>query len=191
MYKVGPVLSISHGIGMPSASIVLHEVIKLMNHAGVKDPVFFRIGTSGGIGLEPGTVVITEQVYDPQLRPSIETVILGNAVSRPAKLDDRLAETLLASSNPNDGFKTVKGKTVSTNDFYEGQGRLDGAICEYTEQDKIKFLNKISDLGIVNMEMEALVFAALTHKVGIRSAVVCVTILDRLAGDQITTSNQE
>ena len=36
------------------------------------------------------------------------------------------------------------------------------------------------------MEMEALVFAALTHKAGIRSAVVCVTLLDRLQGDQVT-----
>ena len=26
MYKVGPILSISHGMGMPSASILLHEV---------------------------------------------------------------------------------------------------------------------------------------------------------------------
>ena len=35
------------------------------------------------------------------------------------------------------------------------------------------------------MEMEALVFAGLTHKAGIRSAVVCVTLLDRLQGDQV------
>ena len=42
MYKVGPVLSISHGMGIPSAGILLHEVIKLMYHAGVKDPVFIR-----------------------------------------------------------------------------------------------------------------------------------------------------
>merc|ERR1719397_2319395 len=49
MYKVGPVLSISHGMGMPSASILLHEVIKLMYHAGVQNPTFFRIGTCGGI----------------------------------------------------------------------------------------------------------------------------------------------
>ena len=26
MYKVGPILSISHGMGMPSTSILLHEV---------------------------------------------------------------------------------------------------------------------------------------------------------------------
>ena len=39
--------------------------------------------------------------------------------------------------------------------------------------------------GVTNMEMEALVFASLTHKAGIRSAVVCVTLLDRLQGDQV------
>ena len=39
--------------------------------------------------------------------------------------------------------------------------------------------------GVTNMEMEALVFAALTHMAGIRSAVVCVTLLDRLKGDQV------
>ena len=60
MYKVGPVLSISHGMGIPSAGILLHEVIKLMYHAGVKDPVFIRLGTCGGIGLPPGTVVVTK-----------------------------------------------------------------------------------------------------------------------------------
>ena len=35
------------------------------------------------------------------------------------------------------------------------------------------------------MEMEATVFAALTHKAGIKSAVVCVTLLNRLKGDQV------
>ena len=74
MYKVGPVLSISHGMGIPSAGILLHEVIKLMYHAGVKDPVFIRIGTCGGIGRPPGTVVVTEEALDGQLRPYLDTV---------------------------------------------------------------------------------------------------------------------
>ena len=39
--------------------------------------------------------------------------------------------------------------------------------------------------GVKNMEMEALVFGALTHMAGVRSAVVCVTLLDRLKGDQV------
>ena len=35
------------------------------------------------------------------------------------------------------------------------------------------------------MEMESLAFAALTHHAGIRAAVICVTLLNRLNGDQV------
>jgi uridine phosphorylase len=37
-------------------------------------------------------------------------------------------------------INSVVGKTMCCDDFYEGQGRLDGAICEYTEQEKLEFL---------------------------------------------------
>lgn len=191
MYKVGPVLSISHGMGIPSAGILLHEVIKLMYHAGVKDPIFFRIGTCGGIGLPPGTVVVTEEAVDGRVRPVLDTIILGKVVSRKSKLDLGLAKNLVATGREEDKFMTVLGKTISTDDFYEGQGRLDGAICEYKEEDKMAYLQDVASKGVTNMEMEALVFAALTHLAGIRSAVVCVTLLDRLKGDQVTTPKEE
>ena len=74
MFKVGPVLSVSHGMGVPSLSILLHELIKMLSHAGAVDPVFFRIGTCGGIGLEGGTVVVTEEAVDGLLRPVHENV---------------------------------------------------------------------------------------------------------------------
>ena len=35
-----------------------------------------RLGTSGGIGLTPGTVVVTEQAVDGRLQPYLETVTL-------------------------------------------------------------------------------------------------------------------
>lgn len=66
-----------------------------------------------------------------------------------------------------------------------GQGRLDGAFCEYTEADKMDYLNQIRNQGVVNIEMEAIPFAALSHHAGIKSAIVCVALLDRLKGDQV------
>lgn len=51
-------------MGIPSIGILLHEIIKLMYHAKAKDPIFFRIGTCGGIGLEGGTVVISDEAVD-------------------------------------------------------------------------------------------------------------------------------
>lgn len=66
-----------------------------------------------------------------------------------------------------------------------GQGRTDGAFCDYTEADKMEYLQLLRSNGVKNIEMEALAFAALTHHAGIRAADVCVTLLDRLKGDQV------
>lgn len=62
---------------------------------------------------------------------------------------------------------------------------MDGAFCDYTEKEKLDFLSKLHDANIKNMEMESLAFAALTHHAGIRAAVICVTLLNRLNGDQV------
>lgn len=61
-------------MGIPSVSILLHEVIKLMYHAKVKDPVFIRIGTCGGIDHEGGTVIISEEALDETMKPYMELV---------------------------------------------------------------------------------------------------------------------
>nr|CAD7263967.1 unnamed protein product [Timema shepardi] len=193
MYKVGPVLSISacgcfyfqHGMGMSSIGILLHEVIKLMYHARVKEPVFFRIGTSGGVGLEGGTVVISEEAVDGMLQPFMEIPVLGKIMQRPSKLDKRLVRDLKSLADPNDPYDIVTGKTMCAIDFYEGQGRIDGAFCEFSESDKMEYLQNICAHGVKNIEMESLAFAALTHHAGIKAAVVCVTIVNRLLGDQI------
>lgn len=190
MYKVGPVLSISHGMGVPSLGILLHEMIKLMYHAKCKDPVFMRIGTCGGIGVEGGTVVITEDAVDGLLRSTHELAVLGKLVYRPAILDKRLVRELKGLASQDDPYDTIVGKTMCTADFYEGQGRLDGAFCEYSEQDKMDYLQKLHEFGVVNIEMECTIFAALTHYAGIKAAIVCVALLDRLKGDQVMSPKE-
>ena len=76
-------------------------------------------------------------------------------------------------------------------DFYEGQGRLDGAICEYTLQDKMEFLERASKQGVKNVEMESLQFGAFCNKIKVRSIVVCVALLNRLKGDQVTSTMEQ
>nr|XP_040021331.1 uridine phosphorylase 1 isoform X1 [Gasterosteus aculeatus aculeatus] len=188
MYKVGPVLSVSHGMGIPSIAIMLHELIKLLHHACCTDVTIFRIGTSGGIGLEPGTVVVTKQSLDATFLPKFEQVILGKTVVRNTDLDPSLAEELLRCSKELDQFETVAGNTMCTLDFYEGQARLDGAFCSYSLKDKQDYLNKASEAGVCNIEMESSVFAAMCKLSGLRAAVVCVTLLDRLNGDQLNVA---
>ncbi|XP_056640793.1 uridine phosphorylase 1 isoform X2 [Diorhabda carinulata] len=190
MYKVGPVLSISHGMGSPSIGILLHETIKLMYHAKCKDPIFFRIGTCGGIGLEGGTVVISDEACDGMLNKYYQVIVLGKMMRRPAKLDKKLVRELKALANPDDPYDTVSGTTMCADDFYEGQGRLDGAFCEYTEAEKMEYLERLRAGGVKNIEMESTMFAALTHHAGIRAGIVCVALLDRLKGDQVCTPKE-
>ncbi|XP_037693123.1 uridine phosphorylase 1 isoform X2 [Choloepus didactylus] len=185
MYKVGPVLSVSHGMGIPSIAIMLHELFKLLYHARCSNVTIFRIGTSGGIGLEPGSVVITQQAVDACFKPEFEQIILGKRVIRNTDLDNQLARELMKCAKELNEFNTVVGNTMCTLDFYEGQGRLDGALCTYTEKDKQEYLRAAYAAGIRNIEMESSVFAAMCSACGIRAAVVCVTLLNRLDGDQI------
>ncbi|XP_056619169.1 uridine phosphorylase 1 isoform X2 [Triplophysa dalaica] len=161
MFKVGPLLSVSHGMGIPSISIMLHELIKLLYHARCTDVTVVRIGTSGGIGLKPGTVVVTKQSVDAMFKPSFEQIILGKPVVRSTELDAKLAEDLLKCGDDLGQFETVIGNTMCTLDFYEGQARLDGAFCSYTEEDKQSYLAEAYAAGVRNIEMESSVFAAM------------------------------
>lgn len=186
MFKAGPVLCCSHGIGCPSIGILLHELIKMMHYAKCQNPIFFRIGTCGGLGVEPGTVCITTQAVDGLMRPSYEVIVHAKSELRPADVDADLVKELQALKDPcKDNFSIVTGKTLCANDFYEGQSRMDGAFCEYTPEAKSAFLQKLSSDGIINIEMESTAFAALTNHAGIRAAVICVAIVNRLEGDQV------
>lgn len=73
-------------------------------------------------------------------------------------------------------------------DFYEGQGRLDGAICNYTIEEKMEFLQTAHQAGVRNIEMESLQFGAFCGQVGVKSAVLCAVLLNRLEGDQVNAS---
>ena len=50
-------------------------------------------------------------------------VILGKTITRPAILDQELAESLLATQTDNT-FNTSLGTTMCTDDFYEGRDSI-------------------------------------------------------------------
>ena len=49
------------------------------------------------------------------------------------------------------------------------------------------FLRRAHDAGVRNIEMEATQFAAFTGRCGVRAAILCVALLNRLDGDQVLT----
>ena len=54
-----PVLIASHGMECSNISSLLHEIEKLLDYSK-RGITWIRLGTCGGLGVEPGTVVITE-----------------------------------------------------------------------------------------------------------------------------------
>mmetsp|Transcript_9678 Transcript_9678/g.13573 ORF Transcript_9678/g.13573 Transcript_9678/m.13573 type:complete len:351 (-) Transcript_9678:27-1079(-) len=197
LYKVGPVISVNHGMGMPSMSILLHEITKLLFHAQATDVTFIRIGTSGGLGLPGGTVVVAKAAVDSgTFEPMYKHRIMGKEHLFPSHLDERLAEAALACAKGDgtDAFPEIPcviGNTLGTDDFYEGQGRCDGSICDYTEADKMEWLQRAYDAGVRNIEMESTLFACFCLRQKIPAMLVNTVLLNRLNGDQVTASPEE
>ena len=52
------------------------------------------------------------------------------------------------------------------------------------------FLQQAYKAGVRNMEMESPLFGAFTHRLRIKAACVCVSLLDRLKGDQHYTPHE-
>lgn len=188
LFKVGKVISMSHGMGNPSTLIFLHEVAKLMYHAKADFSKlrFIRLGTSGGVGVPGGTVVLTDQPVDAELKFGYEHVSLGVKTRHSCHSDHSLNEAILASNKEmveKGHFR--QGHTMATDDYYEGQGRRDGALQPwYSEQEKLAFLQKASKLGVVNIEMESCAFLYFFNRLGVRATIIAVALLDRLQGDQ-------
>uniref|UniRef100_A0A0D9RTQ7 Uridine phosphorylase 2 n=1 Tax=Chlorocebus sabaeus TaxID=60711 RepID=A0A0D9RTQ7_CHLSB len=185
MYKSGPVLAISVSIhGCISASHCRLEKKKLLHHARCCDVTIIRIGTSVSSGIAPGTVVITDIAVDSFFKPQFEQVIL-DIVTQSTELDKELSEELFNCSKEIPNFPTLIGHTMCTYDFYEGRGRLDGALCSFSREKKLDYLKRAYKAGVRNIAMESTVFAAMCGLCGLKAAVVCVTLLNRLDCDQI------
>lgn len=192
LFKVGKVLSLSHGMGNASCSIFLHETAKLLHHAKAdfSRVRFIRLGTSGGLGVPAGTVVVADQAVDGTLEFGFEAVGCGKKKRYPAVADKALSQDLVkagevASRKLDKNYQVVTGHTVATDCYYEGQGRLDGALPTwYSEEDKMKFLQQARDMGCKNMEMEATVFLSFFQRLGAPATLCNAALLDRLGGDQ-------
>jgi len=187
LFKVGNIISVNHGMGAPSLSILLHELAKLLHHAEATDVVFMRMGTCGGLGLEPGTVVLTEEVLTPTFEAYHRVYALGKEEKRPTRLNKDLAEAIYQARGD---LNVVHGKTMTCDDFYEGQGRLDGALCGYKEDEKLAYLKEAHSHGVVNIEMEGLQFASFCSRLGINAAMMCSVLINRLKGDQVTVDHE-
>uniref|UniRef100_A0A915CTC9 Nucleoside phosphorylase domain-containing protein n=1 Tax=Ditylenchus dipsaci TaxID=166011 RepID=A0A915CTC9_9BILA len=95
MWKTGPVLWINATWnGRASLSIMLVESIKLLHYAGATNFQFIRLGTSGGVGVTPGTIVVSNGAVNGLLEEKTHTICQGEIVKRDAILDQGLSTKL-------------------------------------------------------------------------------------------------
>uniref|UniRef100_A0A8B9NHS3 Uridine phosphorylase 2 n=1 Tax=Accipiter nisus TaxID=211598 RepID=A0A8B9NHS3_9AVES len=153
-HKYCAVLDRTHGMGIPSISIVLQEeLIKLLHQAKCRDVTIIRICTSGGLG-KLSVVFLQSQ------KPRFELVVLGDVVVRSTGLDKDCVGELLACSKEIPDLPTLVGHTMRTYDFHKG--RLDGALCSFSSEKKLEYLKRAYDTGMRNIETEPSAFVALS-----------------------------
>jgi uridine phosphorylase len=195
-YTAG-VLFASHGMGMPSASIALQELMRLVfflkrGDLDAMNGVFWcRVGTSGGVGLPGGTVVVSSEGLMADLRPYR---VLNGGVGEHWFDGHFPADTYNAiiAANEHTDFDIVSGKTVAGNEFFLEQFRLDGAICLETPETKMGWLRWLYESGVANIEMEGAMIAGYLNHWGFpKFAMICCTLLNRLDGDQVTASPEQ
>ena len=191
LYKTGPVLCVNHNIGASTLSVVLHEIFKLLHHAGVdrEDVHVIRLGTSGGVGVAPGTVVISNAACDGLKRKQFHTMVCGKEQAMDMEIDEQTANDILQVAEDLK-IPATTGMTMGTDDFYLGQGRLDGYFCDYKLNDKMFFLRELHEFGVRNIEMESHILSAFTKRAGFKCSIVCAALLNRLEGDQVLTPKE-
>lgn len=195
-YTAG-VLFASHGMGMPSASIALQELMRMVfflkggDLAALDDVFWCRVGTSGGVGLPGGTVVVSSEGLMADLKPY--RLLRGGDGEYwfDGHFPAATAQAILAANQDAD-FGVVTGKTVAGNEFFLEQYRLDGAVCLETPETKMAWLHWLSDNGVRNIEMEGAMLAGYLNHWGFpKFAMICTTLLNRLDGDQVTATAEQ
>ena len=171
-----PISCTSSGIGAPSLTIALEELIRI----GANN--FIRVGTTGSIQpeIKIGDIVITTGAV--RLDGASKEYVISEY---PAVAHFQIVEALIQAA------KKLKvryhiGITASTDTFYCGQGRR--GFKNYIPSFKEKILEDLQKARVLNFEMEASCLLTLASIFGVKAGAVCVVIADRVR-DKFETSD--
>ena len=175
IYQHVPVSVMATGIGAPASAIAVVEA------ANCVTPVtFIRLGTCGALqgDIEVGDLVITESAWCGE--NTSESYIPGGIVPRAAP---GIVAALRDASEAL-GVPYHVGLTLTTADFYAGQGRTAPGFPHPDPE----YLEALSQSGVLNLEMEMSVYLALAAvaTVPIRAGGACLVLNNRITGQGLT-----
>ncbi len=169
------ILSATSGMGAPSLSIVVNELVAL----GIRRII--RVGTCGSIqeAVQVGSVVISSA-----------------ALCRQGAADDIAPPEYPAAADP---FLTVAlvdaarrlgvdwhlGITASVDTFYEGQERTGSSANPHLLRRLVGITEEYRRLNVLNYEMEAGTLFKMAGVYGFSAACVCGVLAQRSAGEEV------
>ena len=174
------VLSATSGMGAPSLSIIVNELVQV----GINTIV--RIGTTGSIqdDVKAGSIVISSAALTRQGAANDVAPVEYPAVADPF-LTVKLAETAQAL-----GADYHVGITASVDNFFEGQGRV-GSANPYLIRAQQGVIEEYQHLNILNFEMEAGTLFKMGSVYDFKAACVCGVIAERTDAEGIVLERKD
>lgn len=168
-----PIISATSGMGAPSLSIVVNELVQV----GIR--TIIRVGTSGSIqeDVRPGSVVISKAALCRQGA--------ANDIAPPeypASADPFLTVALVEAAQRM-GVEYTLGVTASVDTFYEGQERT-GSANPHLLRALQGITEEYRSLRILNYEMEAGTLFKMGNVYGFAAACICGIIAQRTRAEQ-------
>jgi uridine phosphorylase len=169
-----PILSATSGMGAPSLSIVVNELIQV----GIR--AIIRVGTCGSIQerVPAGSIVISSASLCRQ--GAAEDIA---PPEYPAAADPFLTVALVEAARAL-GVEHHVGITASTDTFYEGQERTESANPHL-----LRRLRGVTEeyrrLNVLNYEMEAGTLFKMGGVYGFAAGCVCGVVAQRTSGERI------
>ncbi len=163
-----PLLSATSGMGAPSLSIVVNELVQV----GVK--TIIRVGTTGSIQahVPPGSIVISKAALCKQGAANDIAPL-----EYPASADPFITVALVEAAKTQN-IEHYIGITASVDTFYEGQERTESAN-PHLMRSLQGMTEEYRNLNILNYEMEAGTLFKMGNVYGFAAGCVCGVVAKR------------
>ncbi len=176
-----PILVATSGMGAPSLSIVVNELVQV----GINK--FIRIGTCGSIQPEVkvGSVVISQAALSRQ-GASLDIA----PAEYPAAADPFLTVALVnVAKQLNIPYHL--GITASVDTFYEGQERIASSANPHLQTWLTGITEEYRCLNILNYEMEAGTLFKMAGVYGFAAACICGVVAQRTQAEDIVLADKD
>lgn len=176
-----PLLISTSGMGAPSMSIVVNELVQV----GINKIV--RIGTCGSIQphVKVGSVVISQG--------SLCRQGAANDIAPPeypAVADPFLTVALVSTAQKLDHNYHL-GITASVDTFYEGQERTESSANQHLQLWLRGITEQYRHLNILNYEMESGTLLKMAGVYGFAAACICAVVAQRTEGEKVVVEQKQ